>query len=119
MWISHPGFEGEKNLGQEEDKAFQANGEVLKDKVSDAHRPDQIKEVKAVEVGLGKYEARRKRNDIQVNCSREVWCVHWVWENDKQQQGKRLMEETLWKKTKKKKTQNTHRTRPDKNRNPP
>lgn len=61
MCISNPGFEGQQNLGQEKDKAFQANGEVLKDKVSDAHNPDQIKEVEAVEVGLGKYEARRKR----------------------------------------------------------
>lgn len=61
MWISYPGFEGQENLGQKEDKAFQADSEVLKDKVSDAHHPDQIKEVKAAEVGLGKYEARRKR----------------------------------------------------------
>lgn len=61
MSISYPGFEGHEKLGQEEDKAFQANCEVLKDKVSDAHNPDQIKEVKTVEVGLGKYEARRKK----------------------------------------------------------
>lgn len=40
-----PGFEGQENLGQKEDKAFQANGKVLKDKVIDAHCPDQIKEV--------------------------------------------------------------------------
>lgn len=45
MWISYPGFEGQENLGQKEDKAFQANGKVLKDKVIDAHCPDQIKEV--------------------------------------------------------------------------
>lgn len=60
-WISYPGLEGQENLGQKEDKTFQADGEVLKDKVSDAHCPDQIKEVKAVEVGLGKYEARRRK----------------------------------------------------------
>lgn len=60
MSISYPGFEGQKHLGQEENKAFQANGEVLKDKVSDAHNPDQIEEVKAVEAGLCKYEARRQ-----------------------------------------------------------
>lgn len=59
--ISYPGFEGQENLGQKQDKAFQADGEILKDKISDAHRPDQIKEVKAVEVGLCKYEARRER----------------------------------------------------------
>lgn len=61
MWFSYPGFEGQENLGQKEDKALQADGEVLKDKVCDAHCPDQIKEVEAVEVGLGKYEAGRKR----------------------------------------------------------
>lgn len=60
-WISYPGFEGQQNLGQKKDEAFQADGEVFKDEVSDAHRPDQIKEVKAVEVGLSKYEAGRKR----------------------------------------------------------
>lgn len=55
--IPYPGFEGQENLGQEEDKAFQADGEVLQDKVCDAHHPDQVKEVEAAQVGLGKHEA--------------------------------------------------------------
>lgn len=61
MWRSYPGFKGQEDLGQKQDKAFQADGEVLKDKVGDAHSPDQVKEVKAAEVGLGEYEAGRKR----------------------------------------------------------
>lgn len=56
--VSYPGLEGQENLWQKEDKALQADGEVLQDKVCDPHGPDQIKEVKAVQVGLGKYEAR-------------------------------------------------------------
>ena len=64
MWISYPGFEGQENFRQKEDKAFQADGEVLEDKVSNAHDPDQIEEVKAVEVGLGKYEAGNKRKHL-------------------------------------------------------
>lgn len=68
---SYPGFEGQENLGQKQDKAFQADGEVLQDKVSDSHHPDQIKEVKAADVGLGKYKARRKRKD-DLDDSQEV-----------------------------------------------
>lgn len=40
MWISYPGFEGQENLGQKEDKALQPDCEVFQDKVCDAHRPD-------------------------------------------------------------------------------
>lgn len=61
LWTSYPGFEGQENLGQEQDKAFQTDGEVLQDKVCDAHHPDKVKEVKAAEVGFGKYEARRQK----------------------------------------------------------
>lgn len=29
MWTSYPGFEGQKDLGQKQDEAFQANGDKL------------------------------------------------------------------------------------------
>ncbi len=61
MRFSYPWFEGQENFGQKEDEAFQGDGNVLQDKISDAHHPDQIKEVKAAEVGLGKNEAGWKR----------------------------------------------------------
>lgn len=54
--MSYPGFEGQKDLGQKQDKAFQADGDELQHKISDSHHPDQVKEVVAVEVGSGKYE---------------------------------------------------------------
>lgn len=55
--VSYPGFEGQQNLGQEEDEALEADGEVLEDKVSDADHPDQVEEVHSAQVGLGKHEA--------------------------------------------------------------
>lgn len=54
---SYPGFEGQQNFGQEEDEAFEANGEVLEDEVCDADHPDQVKEVHTAQVGLGKHKA--------------------------------------------------------------
>lgn len=45
---SYPGFEGQQNLGQEEDEAFNANSEVLEDKVCDTDYPDQVEEVHTV-----------------------------------------------------------------------
>lgn len=54
--ISHPGFEGQKYLGQKQDEAFQAYSDELEHKVGDAHHPDQVKEVVVVQVGSGKYE---------------------------------------------------------------
>lgn len=51
-----PGFEGEDNLRKEKDETFQSNGEVLKDKICDANNPYKIKEVKAAEVRLCKYQ---------------------------------------------------------------
>ena len=60
MRISYPGFERQEDLGQKEDEAFQADGEILQDKVSDAHGPNQVEEVKAAEVGFGKYKAGRE-----------------------------------------------------------
>lgn len=68
MRISYPGFEGQQNLGQEEDKALQADGEVFEDKVSYAHSPDQIEEIKAVEVGFGEYEAGRDKTSRCCGC---------------------------------------------------
>lgn len=56
MQTSYPGFKGQKDLGQKQDEAFQANGDELQHKVGDAHHPDQVKEVVAVQVGSGKYE---------------------------------------------------------------
>lgn len=58
-----PGFECQENLRQEEDKAFQDDGDVLEYKICDAHCPDQIKEIKAVEDGLGKYEEDKIRQE--------------------------------------------------------
>lgn len=60
---SYPGFEGQKNLGQKEDEALHTNGHVFQDKVSDAHRPNQIEEIEAVQVRLGKYEAVKKMRE--------------------------------------------------------
>lgn len=60
--FSHPGFEGQRNLGQEKDEALQADGDIFEDEVGDSHGPDQVEEVKAAEVGLGKYEAERRSN---------------------------------------------------------
>lgn len=61
MYISYPRFEGQEKLGQKKHKALQPDGDVLKDKVCDAHCPDQIKKVKAVEVGLREDEAGREK----------------------------------------------------------
>ena len=62
MCSSHPGLEGEQDFGQEEDEALEADGEILEDEVGDADGPDQVEEVKAVEVGLGKHQAGRNRD---------------------------------------------------------
>lgn len=62
MWTSYPGFEGQKDLGQKQDKAFQADGDELQHKIGDSHHPDQVKEVIAVEVGSGKYETGGGKN---------------------------------------------------------
>lgn len=59
---SYPGFESQEDLRQKQDEAFQADGEVLENKISDPHSPDQIEEVKAVNVGLSKHKAVGKRN---------------------------------------------------------
>ena len=60
--ISYPGFEGENNLGKKEDETFQANREVFKDEVCDANNPNEIKKVRAAEIGFGKYEAETGRH---------------------------------------------------------
>lgn len=65
MRTSYPGFEGQEDLGQKQDEAFQANGDELQHKVGDAHHPDQVKEVVAVQVGSGKYEAGRGKTVLQ------------------------------------------------------
>lgn len=65
MWTSYPGFEGQKDLGQKQDKAFQADGDELQHKIGDAHHPDQVKEVIAVEVGSGKYETGGGKTVLQ------------------------------------------------------
>lgn len=51
-----PGFEGEEDLRQEKDEALEGDSEVLEDEVSDPHGPDQVEEVKGVDVGLRKDE---------------------------------------------------------------
>lgn len=89
MIISYPQFEGQENLGKKKHEAFQSDGEVLEDKVRDAHRPDQVKEVEAVEVGLRKYEAGREKTSVgrlavessgavgedgrRMRCNRRTW----------------------------------------------
>lgn len=65
MWTSYSGFEGQKDLGQKQDEAFQANGDELQHKVGDAHHPDQVKEVVAVQVGSGKYETGGRKTVLQ------------------------------------------------------
>ena len=57
---TYSGLEGQEDPGKEEDEAFQADGAVLEDKVCDAHHPDQMEEVKAVDVGLSEDEAGDK-----------------------------------------------------------
>ena len=57
---TYSGLECQEDSGQEEDEAFQADGAVLEDKVCDAHHPDQMKEVKAVDVGLSEDQAGDK-----------------------------------------------------------
>lgn len=38
---SYHGCKGPEDLGQKQGEVFQAHGEVLENKVSDPHRPDQ------------------------------------------------------------------------------
>lgn len=98
MWTSYPGFEGQKDLGQKQDKAFQANGDELQHKIGDAHHPDQVKEVVAVQVGSGKYETGGEKqfcNLTDAEYRQRQWCKSfWGWNDGmmewKKDKGKKL-----------------------------
>lgn len=98
MWTSYPGFEGQKDLGQKQDKAFQANGDELQHKIGDSHHPDQVEEVIAVEVGSGKYETgggEKQFYDLpDAEFRQQQWCKSfWEWNDGiKKDNGKKLTE---------------------------
>lgn len=61
MKMTYPGLESQEDFGKKQNDAFESNGDILQDKVSDAHHPDEIEEVKAVDVWLRKHKAERQQ----------------------------------------------------------
>lgn len=51
------GLDGQDDLGQGHDEAFESDGDVLQHKVGDPHDPQQVEEVQCLQVGLQEYEA--------------------------------------------------------------
>ncbi len=57
---SYPGLESEDHFRQEQYEAFELDGEIFQNKIGYSNSPDQVKEIKTVDVWLHKNKAGGK-----------------------------------------------------------
>lgn len=65
--LSYPGLESKDHFRQEENEAFDLDGEIFQHKICYPYNPDQVKEIKAVDVRLGKNKAERNIKFILIH----------------------------------------------------
>jgi len=58
---SYPGLECEDHFREEQDEAFELDGEIFQHKICYSNSPDQVKEIKTVDVWLSKNKAGEKK----------------------------------------------------------